>query len=224
MRLIAGDIESTGVGTTDKAVEIAWAELDDDFNVLSTTRSLINPGISIPAGASAVHGITAATVKDAPTIDEYMCEMGYPLAGEEIILAAHNVAFDARYFKPWIPDYVGGICTLKLARKVYEDADNHKLQTLRYHLNLDVDVEHHEAHTALADVKVLVALLKRIAQDTGWEVADMFMFCNSPQEVKKMPFGKHKGLKLADLPKSYIKWLLGLDNLDEDLRFSLEKL
>ena len=224
MRLIAGDVESTGLNSTDKVVEIAWAELDDDFNILSSTRSLINPEIPIPAGASAVHGIVADHVRDAPTICEFMAELEYPLAGDEIIFSAHNAQFDAKYFKPWMPDYMGSICTLKLAREVYPDADNHKLQTLRYFLELDVDVAHNEAHTALADVKVLVSLLRKIKADTGWDVVDMFEFCNTPREIVRMPFGKHKGTRLKDLPKTYVRWLLGLADLDADLRYSLEKL
>lgn len=34
----------------------------------------------------------------------------------------------------------------------------------------------------------------------------------------KMPFGKYSGLDLADLPDSYLSWLLGLDDLREPLR------
>jgi exodeoxyribonuclease X len=45
-----------------------------------------------------------------------------------------------------------------------------------------------------------------------------------PILVKKMPFGKHKGTPLEKLPGSYTKWLLGLDNLDEDMRYSLNRI
>ena len=37
-----------------------------------------------------------------------------------------------------------------------------------------------------------------------------------------MPFGKHKGTKLKDLPSNYIDWLLNkADNIDADLRTAL---
>ena len=45
-----------------------------------------------------------------------------------------------------------------------------------------------------------------------------------------MPFGKHKGVSLKDLPKDYIMWLLNKyetqynTKLDEDLRTELMKL
>ena len=37
-----------------------------------------------------------------------------------------------------------------------------------------------------------------------------------------MPFGKHKGLLLADVPSSYKQWLLGQSDVDPFLRKALE--
>jgi hypothetical protein len=34
----------------------------------------------------------------------------------------------------------------------------------------------------------------------------------------EMPWGRHQGTDLADLPKSYLRWLVGLENLDDELR------
>lgn len=40
----------------------------------------------------------------------------------------------------------------------------------------------------------------------------------------KMPFGKYKGVELADIPADYIDWLLGnIDDLREPLKGELEK-
>jgi exodeoxyribonuclease X len=36
-----------------------------------------------------------------------------------------------------------------------------------------------------------------------------------------MPFGKHKGLMLADLPSDYKQWLLGQGDIDSYLRKAL---
>ena len=35
-----------------------------------------------------------------------------------------------------------------------------------------------------------------------------------------MPFGKHKGLKMAEVPMDYLEWLSGTD-LDEDLAYTV---
>ena len=37
-----------------------------------------------------------------------------------------------------------------------------------------------------------------------------------------MPFGKHKGSRLRDIPIGYLDWLLGLDDLRPQLRESIE--
>ena len=60
------DIESTGVvPQRDRIVEIAVVKLWPDGHQQTTVRRL-NPGIPIPAGATAIHGITDADVADAP--------------------------------------------------------------------------------------------------------------------------------------------------------------
>jgi exodeoxyribonuclease X len=37
-----------------------------------------------------------------------------------------------------------------------------------------------------------------------------------------MPFGKHKGLKMEEVPVDYLRWLAGTD-LEEDLRYTIEQ-
>jgi Putative quorum-sensing-regulated virulence factor len=34
----------------------------------------------------------------------------------------------------------------------------------------------------------------------------------------RMPFGRHRGLLLSEIPASYLRWLTTLDDLDERLR------
>jgi DNA polymerase III epsilon subunit-like protein len=220
-RYYAGDVETTGVGKDDRVVEIAWIEIDDEFNVLDTVRSRINPERDIPAGASAVHGIVARDVQDSPTIEEFMDGFRFSNETGESCLIAHNAPFDARFFKPWMPNLAGTICTLKLARAFYKDADNHKLQTLKFHLGLEADVAHHEAHTAMADVRVLMELLKHLHLTSGMSLSEMMAYCDKPEVITAWPFGKHKGKPLNhDL--QYVRWMLKQDNVDANLRRHLE--
>jgi Arc/MetJ family transcription regulator len=37
-----------------------------------------------------------------------------------------------------------------------------------------------------------------------------------------MPFGKHRGEYLCDIPTSYLRWLVKLENLDDDLRADVQ--
>jgi exodeoxyribonuclease X len=219
---LLADCETTGVGTTDKIVEVAWLLISDDFEVLDEGHSLINPQRPIPAGASAVHGITMRDVENAPTADEYFYDvLGNKLGSVDAIFTAHNSAFDFRYLGPYLPDATPQMCTLRLARKLYPNVDNHKLATLVYALELDVDKD--RFHSADGDMIILMSLLGKMTEDHGYTLWDLFEMANTPIQMTKMTFGKHKGTPLKDLPQSYVTWLLKLDNLDPDLRASLAK-
>jgi len=216
------DCETTGVSPSDRMVEVAWLLMDEDFKILDEGHSLINPERPIPAGASAVHGITMKDVESAPTADEYFYDvLGNKLGSLDAIFTAHNAPFDMRYIGPYLPDSTPEMCTLRLARKLYPDVDNHKLGTLVYALELDVDKS--RFHSADGDMIILMSLLGKMTEDFGYTLWDLFEAANTPIQMTKMTFGKHKGVPLKDLPPSYVTWLLKLDNLDPDLRASLAK-
>jgi DNA polymerase III epsilon subunit-like protein len=132
-----------------------------------------------------------------------------------------NSPFDMRYFGPYLPDATPQMCTLRLARKLYPNVDNHKLATLVYALELDVDKD--RFHSADGDMIILMSLLGKMTEDHGYTLWDLFEMANTPIQMTTMTFGKHKGTPLKDLPQSYVTWLLKLDNLDPDLRASLAK-
>lgn len=215
-----GDTETSGLGANAGVVEIAWIETDSKFNVIRSYRSLINPEVKIQFGAMAIHGITEDMVADQPTIKGFMEDNSLPLAGEGKILCCHNVQFDRQFFGPWMSPDLQTLCTLKAARVIYPDAENHKLQTLKCMLGLLGD--HDKAHTALEDVSVLIQLAKRMCRDAECGLQELLHIQNIPKKITKMAFGKHKGVSLVDLPKDYINWLLTkCVRLDADLRASL---
>lgn len=218
MNLICADVETTGFGPEARIVEVALTEIDMHLNVVAELHSLINPCISIPPSASAVHHITDGMVADAPTVDQFFGKLG-GLCREPAVVIAHNAAFDIQYLGPYFHPDSTTLCTLRLVRHLYPDLENHKLQTLRYTFGLDAG----RAHSADGDTLVLVNLLKFIAQDKGMTIAEMYDLARSPVPVKKMPFGKHRGSEIQALPKDYVKWALkNIDNLEPDLRLALE--
>ncbi|MBP6358588.1 MAG: 3'-5' exonuclease, partial [Sediminibacterium sp.] len=69
------DLETTGVTvSTDRIVEIAIVKISPDGSKV-VKRKLVNPLMPIPAGASAVHGISDEMVKDAPTFKQIANEV-----------------------------------------------------------------------------------------------------------------------------------------------------
>ena len=218
-RYIFGDTETTGLGKDAGIVEISWVETDENFNEVDRHYSLINPEKPIQPGAMGAHGITEAMVADSPTISEFMEEAGYPLDVEGGVLVAHNAAFDIVHFAPWMREPLT-LCTLKAARVIYPEADNHKLTTLKYYLGLEGC--HDRAHSADEDVNVLMQLVKRMCQDAECGLPELLHIQNIPRKIHKMSFGKHRGKNLSELPKDYVNWLLTkADNIDSDLRASL---
>lgn len=220
MRYILADTETTGVKATDRVCELAWIEVDSDLNTVSSGYSLINPEMPIHYAASAVNGITDAMVADSPTLEQYMVASGFPLSGEDVVLVAHNCSFDHRFLKDFMHENAKTLCTLKAARVIYPDAENHKQATLAAMLGIQVARE--KAHSADGDLDVLAQLIKCLCRDAECSLEELLHIQNIPKKVTKIQFGKHRGKNLSDLPNDYVSWLLNkCDNLDPDLRASL---
>lgn len=200
--------------------EIAMVHLNEDLEITWEADSLCDPECEIPAQATAIHGITNDQVAFSPTLSEFLAAAGQPFQRPGLNLMAYNVQFDIRMVKAHLPVRYQKGCLLRLARDIYPDMPDHKLQTLRAELQLS---DGGQAHRAMGDVKTSVDLLRRMAQDTGRSLQELFQAGGrrwTPDD--KLTFGKHKGMKLANLPASYVVWLLSTDGLDPDLRLCLE--
>ncbi len=87
------DTETTGLARSDRVVEIGV--VDDAGAVVF--QSLVNPGMPIPAQASAIHGITDDMVRDAPPLDAVAEAVRAALIADGIVVI-YNAAFDQRFF------------------------------------------------------------------------------------------------------------------------------
>lgn len=223
IRYIIGDTETTGLEEDAGVCEIAWIEIDEDLNVVDRVHSLIDPQRPISPSASGVHGITNSMVHDAPTMAEFFEHFQPSIPRSPVGLIAHNLNFDVRFFKPHFGSLDFSLCTLRLARHIWPDAENHKLQTLRYYL-ADEGLDGGDAHSALGDVETCLSVLRVVRDRFDLSLTDMAELSRKPIVVVKMPFGKHRGLKLDELPSGYVDWLLNKAEIDDDLRYSLELL
>lgn len=214
MIYIIGDTETTGLGPTRKAVEVAIKQVDEDMNDLSEWHSLIDPEIPIDPEAQAIHGISYDMVRDKPTIEEFITYvLGKPFE-EDVCLIGHNVSFDYPMLA-CIGNITHTICSLELARAYVQGPINYKLQTLREYFNIEVD----HAHSAMGDVNITQQVLKRIIKISGRPLESHAM--TESRIVHIMPFGKYQGRALFELPVSYLNWLISLPDLDQNLHDSL---
>ena len=224
MRAIYYDTETTGLSfDNDRVVEIAAYDQERDKSFVE----LVNPGIPIPAEATSVHNITndmTAKADNFAAVGKRFIEF---CDGDVVLIAHNNDAFDINFmFKEFarnnliMPDWKF-LDSLKWARRYRYDLPKHNLQFLRE----EYGIEANNAHRALDDVKVLYQIFKTMTDDLP--IPTVYALMKQPRLVLRMPFGKHKGKPLKEVPKNYVSWLSSNGALDKEenkqLRLSFEK-
>ena len=226
VRFFVADTETTGAQPEDKVVELGWIEVDEVGNVLSETQSLIDPQRPISPGASGVHGLVNRDVEDSPTIEEYFSVDDPSCYGHlmdmPMVLIGHRIGFDTRYLGPYFPNILQELCTLRWARRIYPYADDHKLSTLMFALDLP---RPQNAHRVMGDIYSALYLAQHLCKRTGMNFRQMAEASAAPMMLTHQSFGKHKGELFTDTPKPYLRWQSeNLKDQDMDLRFTLESL
>jgi DNA polymerase III epsilon subunit-like protein len=222
MMFIFLDTETTDRGPADRLCQIAF-KTEDGLIV----NEFFNPGMPISIDAMTVHHITNEMVRDKPSFrgSKAWSQLRDLMASDRNAMVAHNAVFDVGMLKKEGIEPKNVACTYKLAR--YFDKDGgiprYSLQYLRYYLNLNVDAA---AHSALGDILVLEEFFRHIRTKAVKEFGDdadarIIEVSNQPVLFRRMPFGKHKGLKMEEVPADYLKWLARGD-LDQDLRYTVE--
>ena len=226
------DFETTGFGKASRPVEAAVSIFTWDPQRLiatykGTTSQLCAPGVKINRGAMAVHHITPEMLTGAKPWEEVKKELDELDRGPNIdFWVAHNAPTERTYIqttKPWI-------CTLKVARSLYPDASEHKLQYLRYWTGIYKTMDPKltdPPHRAGPDTYICGFLLLHMLNQQTLTIEDMLRISaygpnNEPgsddvsRKIDRMPFGKHKGQLIGDVPKSYLEW--GVGNFTGDIQ------
>jgi DNA polymerase-3 subunit epsilon len=150
------DCETTGLGKSDRIVELAIVTLDaKTLETVDEFDTLLNPCRDV--GKTSIHGITPTMVAAAPVMDEVIGAVSKRLNGS--ILAAHNLSFDSRMldsecrrlraeFEPG-----KGICTLRLSGERLASAAERFGIPLAGH------------HRALVDARACAGLIRRLIED-----------------------------------------------------------
>ena len=214
------DTETTGTGADDRLCQIAFKTEQGEV-----VDELFNPGRPISIEAMAVHHITNEMVADKPPFKGSPAydRLKQLLNHDQGILVAHNAQFDVEMLQKEGLKAERVICTYKLARHLDPQGSipQYSLQYLRYFLKLEIDAV---PHSALGDILVLEGLFQRIRarfeQDGEKDPAvRMQALSSAPVLVARMPFGKHKGQMMEEIPEDYLRWLLSTD-IDEDLAYT----
>ena len=203
-RYVVVDFETTGLSPGYRPVEIAWLEFDQNLKVIGAVESLINPQMPIEPGAEKVHGISDTMVKDAPTLEQFIkVDHADKFRKSSVLVVAHNAKFDLPMFAPFCGQATQ-LCTMNLGRKLYPAAKSFQLGVLAKICG----VEKVPTHRALDDVETCFALLKHFATSSSKSLDELIKLAESIDLDAVIPFGKHKGTKIVDLPEDYADWLL----------------
>jgi DNA polymerase-3 subunit epsilon len=177
MREVIFDTETTGLDprSGDRMVEIGCVEMVNKVATGHTYHAYYNPERDMPAGAEAVHGLSATFLSDKPLFADKFQELLDFLGDAPLV--AHNASFDFGFLNSELTIIsVEPVCTSRmvdtvaLARKKHPGA---KLSLDALCSRYGVDRSHRVKHGALLDAELLAQVYVELTggRQIGLELA-----------------------------------------------------
>lgn len=204
MREIVFDTETTGLDpkTGDRMVEIGCVEMVNLVPTGATFHAYYNPERDMPAGAEAVHGLSAAFLSDKPLFRESFQEL-LDFIGDAPLIA-HNAGFDFGFLNAEL-NLCGSepVCmtrmvdTVQIAKKRHPGA---KLSLDALCTRYGIDRSHRVKHGALLDAELLAQVYVELkgGRQIGLELAANATEAAAPREfvaVRKAPEGPRREVR-----------------------------
>jgi DNA polymerase-3 subunit epsilon len=194
--LVVLDFETTGLSPDmgDRAIEIGAVRLEKG-QVIDRFQALMDPGKRVNGFIENYTGITNRMLSQAAPCDEVMHEFADFMGSSNLV--AHNASFDKRFLDAELRrisrSYSGNFaCSLLVARRIYQQAPNHKLGSLIAYKNIPSEGGFHRA---LYDSEMTAKLWMTMLEDISQIIT-----------LKDVPFTLIQ--KLAKTPKSEVNKLL----------------
>ena len=177
MREIVFDTETTGLDpkTGDRMVEIGCIEMVNLVPTGATYHAYFNPERDMPAGAEAVHGLSAAFLSDKPLFREVAQEL-LDFIGDSP-LVAHNAGFDFGFLNAELALIaMEPVCTTRMVDTVAIARKRHpgaKLSLDALCSRYGIDRSHRIKHGALLDAELLAQVYVELkgGRQIGLELA-----------------------------------------------------
>jgi DNA polymerase III alpha subunit (gram-positive type) len=235
------DTETTGNQEDDKVIQFG-AMIVDQKGKVEAFDELCSTNVDIKLEAMEVHNITPDLLINKPkAIETSFYKRLEELNTNENYLIAHNISFDMGMIKKegFVNQYQL-IDTLRCAKHLYPDLPYHRLQYIRYALELyktetaeaaknNITIK---AHDAIGDVLVMKLFLTKLVGKCREMYPDynpiekLVDLTKTPVFIKTFKFGKHKGKDIESVAREdagYLNWMRTNMELDEDLRYTLDK-
>ncbi|GGK78733.1 3'-5' exonuclease [Amphritea balenae] len=186
--VIVLDFETTGLSPDngDRAIEIG-AVLIQNGEVVDSFQRLMNPGRRVNSFIENYTGISNAMLKDADGCAQVMAEFCDFIGDYNLV--AHNASFDRRFLDAELAiidrQYGGDFaCSMLIARRLYQQAPNHKLGGLVEYKNLPTEGVFHRA---LADAEMTARLWLQMLEDIAMEYDKTDLTFRQVQKLAKIP-------------------------------------
>lgn len=224
------DLETTGVNVTnDRIVEICVHKVHPDGHEETHTWR-VNPTIPIPLGASEVHGIYDADIKDSPTFQE-LAPAVLELIKDSDLAGYNSNKFDIPLLAE---EFLRAGVDFEMTGRLAVDVQNifHRMEqrtlsaAYKFYCNKSLDDAHSAEADVLATYEVLKAQIDRYAElendisfladfSNRQRVADFAGFIaynNQDQEI--FTFGKYRGQTVESVLQQnpgYSSWIQNAD-------------
>ncbi len=235
------DTETTGNQDEDRIIQIGAMVVGAKGDV-EVYDELCSTTIPIKVEAMEVHNITPELIEGkAPFSKTKFWNDLRELNHGRNYLIAHNLTFDLGMLKKeGFENRMRLIDTLRCAKHLFPESEYHRLQYFRYSLGLykkeQEEAKKHniaiKAHNAIGDVLVMKLFLSELVKRVKEKFPNMNPMVKleeltqTPVVLQNFKFGKYKGERIEDIARSdagYIKWMLKSLELDEDLKYTLER-
>ncbi len=235
------DTETTGTSEEDRIIQLGFIVLEGkkEIKVYNEFCSSERP---ISFGAMEVHGITPEMIEGKPLCTQMPAYQALEAINDDSnYMVIHNAPFDlAMLAKEGFTCKMKLIDTLRCAKHIFDDSEAHRLQFFRYKMGLykhekaeadalGIEVK---AHDAIGDVLVMKLFLSKLREAVQEKfpgvnpVEKLVQLTSQPVQIKTFRFGKYRGKNIADIAvedAGYLRWVQSNMDLDEDMKYTLEK-
>ena len=202
--LIVFDVETTGLETEDRVVELGLARFEKGVCV-DQWGSLVHPGMEIPAEATSIHGISTADVASAPPFTGALPPI--LRIARDAWPVAYNANFDRRF---WMQE-MGRLAVTDLTIPIFDPSfrwldpivwvrkirgvwGKNKLGLACEHFGVPLDNAHRASADALATGRLLFAIRSHMPPWTMTELLRRQHNLDQQQDKERRAWYAKKGI------------------------------
>lgn len=227
MRALSFDLETTGVDVaTTRPVQVSLVQYDQNAeSIRILMNSLCHPLLEIEEEASEVHGITLHHVARHPDYLVVLHTLATLVSAHKdcVLVTMNGKSFDLPIVRNCLGynpfDGMRHFDVLQAAYRYFPDLTSRKLGALYLHF---FGAELQGAHDATADALASVRIAREMAKRMHITVDELIKDLDEPKPYAIIPFGKHRGTILSEMPRSWATYMSRVPDLSADLRATVE--